>query len=107
MSKKQIIKLICLNLGIALLNVILFSRGLVGLTIGKDALMSAFAVTEIVMSIIAFGYGNYSLLFKEAEVKLLKGGELTDPRDYIEALEQRRSKKVFDVLYSHEINYND
>ena len=104
MSKKQIIKLICLNLGIALLNVILFSRGLVGLTIGEDALMSAFAVTEIVMSIIAFGYGNYSLLFKEAEVKLLKGGELTDPRDYIEALEQRRSKKVFDVDISSAID---
>ena len=32
MSKKQIIKLLCLNLGIALLNVILFSAGFVGCT---------------------------------------------------------------------------
>lgn len=97
MSKKQIIKLICLNLGIALLNVILFSRGLVGLTLGGDALVTAFAVTEIVMSVIAFGYGNYTLLFKEPEVRLLKGGELNEIKDYVEALEERRDKKVFET----------
>ncbi len=97
MSKKQIIKLICLNLGIALLNVILFSRGLVGLTLGGDALVTAFAVTEIVMSVIAFGYGNYTLLFKETEVRLLKGGELNEIKDYVEALEERRDKKVFET----------
>ncbi len=96
MSKKQIIKLICLNLGLALLNVVLFSKGLVGLTLGGDALITALAVTDIVMSLIAFGYGNYSLLFKQQEVKLLKSGELMEPKDYIEALEDRKDKKVFE-----------
>lgn len=96
MSKKQIIKLICLNLGIALLNVILFSRGFVGLTIGGNTVLTAFAVTEIVMSVIAFFYGNYTILFKEPEIQLYKGAELTDCKDYIEALEERREKKVFE-----------
>ena len=98
MSKKQIIKLICLNVGIALLNVILFSRGLVGLTLGGDALLTALGVTAIVMSVIGFGYGNYTLLFKEPEqnVLLFKGGELSETKDYVAALEERRDKKIFE-----------
>ena len=58
MSKKQIIKLLCLNLGIALLNVILFSAGFVGLNFSGDALTTALGVTVIVMSIVTFFYGN-------------------------------------------------
>ena len=100
MSKKQIIKLICLNLAIALVNVVLFSRGLVGLTLGGDALLTALGVTDIVMSLIAFGYGNYSILFKEPEIKLLKSGELVDAKDYTDALDQCRSKKVFETEIS-------
>lgn len=46
MSKKQIIKLLCLNLGIALLNVILFSAGFVGLNFSGDALTTALGVTD-------------------------------------------------------------
>lgn len=96
MSKKQIIKLICLNLGIALLNVVLFSRGLVGLTFGGDAIITALAVTVIVMSIITFFYGNFKLLFKAPTMQLYKGAELTESKDYIGALEERREKKVFE-----------
>ncbi len=98
MSKKQLIKLLCLNLGLALVNIILFSRGFVGLTFGDDALLTALAVTVIVMSVIFFGYGNYKLLFSEPEVKLLKGGELTETKDYIQALDERHGKKVFDPM---------
>lgn len=57
MSKKQIIKLLCLNLGIALLNVILFSAGFVGLNFSGDALTTALGVTVIVMSIVTFSMG--------------------------------------------------
>ena len=53
-QKKQIIKLLCLNLGIALLNVILFSAGFVGLNFSGDALTTALGVTVIVMSIVTF-----------------------------------------------------
>lgn len=96
MSRKQIIKLICLNLAIALLNVILFSRGFVGLTFDGDALLTAFAVTEIVMSVIAFGYGNYKILFAEPEMKLLGKTELKETDDYIQMLESVRGKRTFD-----------
>ncbi len=96
MPKKQIIKLICLNLGIALVNVILFSRGLVGLTFGVNTFMTAFAITEIVMSVIAFFYGNYTILFKTPEIQLYKGAELSESKDYINALDQMREKKVFE-----------
>ena len=98
MSKKQIIKLICLNLALALVNVVLFSRGLVGLTFDGNALVTALAITEIVMSVLIFGYGNYKILFEEPEVKLLKGSDLTETKDYIEALDERHGKKVFDPL---------
>lgn len=96
MPKKQIIKLICLNLGIALINIILFSRGLAGLTFGVNTIMTAFAVTEIVMSVIAFFYGNYTLLFKSPEIQLYKGAELSESKDYINALDEMREKKIFD-----------
>lgn len=92
-------KLIGLNLGIALLNVILFSKGLVGLSFSESALKTALAVTTVVMSLIAFGYGNYTLLFSEKPeptVQLLRGTEFTSPQDYIDALQEKRGKGVFD-----------
>ena len=97
MSWKDILKLIGLNVGIAVVNVILFSRGLIGLTLGTDALLTAIGVTEIVMSIMAFGYGNYRLLFSEpSQPRLYKGEELAEPKSYVEALEERKDKKVFE-----------
>ncbi len=97
--KKRWWKVLLLNIGIALLNVILFSKGMVGLTFGGDALITAIAVTAIVMSAVAFGYGNYVLLFREpAEepLPLLKGSETMQPKDYIEALQERRGKGAFE-----------
>ena len=105
MSKKQIIKLLCLNLGIALLNVILFSAGFVGLNFSGNAFTTALGVTVIVMSIVAFLYGNYTILFKQPSIQLFKNtGELVDDKDYIDALEERREKKVFDEEISNAID---
>ncbi len=97
--KNRLIKLICLNLGIALLNVILFSKGLVGLSFAGGALQAALSVTAVVMSLVAFSWGNYTLLFsekKEPLVLLLKGSELTKPADYVDSLAEKRGKGVFD-----------
>ena len=99
LMKNRAIKLILLNLGIALLNIILFSKGLVGLSFAGGALAAAFAVTTIVMSVIAFGYGNYTLLFsekKQPEVQLLRSGELRTPEDYSQALQGKKGQGVFD-----------
>ena len=97
--KDRAIKLILLNLGIALLNVILFSKGLVGLSFTGGALSAAFAVTTVVMSLIAFGYGNYTLLFsdkKEPQMQLLRSGELRSSEDYVQSLQSRKGNGVFD-----------
>lgn len=104
MSKKQIIKLLCLNLGIVLVNVILFSTGFVGLNFGGDAFMTALGVTDIVMSLIAFFYGNYTIMFKQPSIQLFKNAELIDDKDYIAALEERREKKIFDSEISNAID---
>lgn len=93
--KSRALKLLVLNLVIVLLNVILFSKGIVGLSFSGGALSAAFAATDIVMSIIAFFYGNYVLLFHEPSepepaVQFLKGNELSKPQEYIDALEEKR-----------------
>lgn len=103
MSKKQIIKLLCLNLGIVLVNIILFSSGFVGLNFSGDAVITALGVTAIVMSFIAFFYGNYTILFKQPSIQLFKNAELTEDKDYISALEERREKKIFDAEISNAI----
>lgn len=95
LSKKQIIRLILLNLGIVLLNVILFSKGLIGLTLGGSILATAFGITAIIMSVIAFFWGNISLLFKKPTPTLYIGTELTNEKDYTQALAEKRDKKVF------------
>lgn len=99
MMKNRILKLICLNFGVALLNVVMFSKGLVGLSFAGDALQVALAVTTIVMSLIVFCYGNYALLFHEKPepaVQFLRGSEFTEPEDYIEALTEKKGNGVFD-----------
>lgn len=99
--KHRVLKLVCLNLGIVLLNIILFSEGLVGLSFGGGALQTALAVTVVVMSVLIFGYGNYTLLFAEEKtpeptVQLLKGDEQMKPQEYLEALNARKGRGVFE-----------
>ena len=97
--KNRALKIICLNLGIALLNIVMFSKGLVGLAFTGGALSAALAGTVIVMSLVAFFYGNYVLLFSERKdppVILLKGSELSKPEEYIASLREKRGRGVFD-----------
>lgn len=97
--KNRAFKIICLNIGIALLNIIMFSKGLVGLSFAGGALMAALSATVIAVSLMAFFYGNYTLLFSETPqpmIQLLKGNELSQPKDYIESLESKKGNGVFD-----------
>ncbi len=97
--KYRALKIICLNLAIALLNIIMFSKGLVGLSFTGSALSAAFAVTTVVMSLIAFGYGNYTLLFsekKEPKIQLLRNGDMRTTDDYTQALQSKKEYHVFD-----------
>ena len=98
MDKKKVLWLILLNIGLLLWNVVLFSPGLIGLTIGADALLTAFGITDIVMSLIGFGWGNYHLLFSEktTDMKLYKGNDVILAKDFIAALENQKDKKIFE-----------
>ena len=98
--KNRAIKLLILNLVIALLNIVFFSKGMVGLSFSGGAFSAALAATVIVMSLIAFGYGNYTLLFTESEkpepvIQFLKKNELSKPEEYIDALEEKRKDNPF------------
>jgi parvulin-like peptidyl-prolyl isomerase len=91
---KKIIKLLCLNIGIAAVDTILFSPGLLGIgIIGASAFETALSATTIFMSIVIFGYGNYNLLKKE---KIIQIGEIKTADDCIYALNQNYGKRIFE-----------
>lgn len=90
----KLIKIGGLNIGIALVDTVLFSPGLLGLQIGGgNALITAFGATTIVMSIIVFLTGNYRLIVKKE--KTVRTNEIKTPGDCLEALGQYHNKKVF------------
>lgn len=94
MEKGKMIKLISLNLSIVVLNVILFSPGLVGMGIGKGSIFDrTLALTIIIMSIILFIVGNYMLIVERKQK--VKVREIETVFDYINALEQNKDKKAF------------
>lgn len=93
MSKKQIIKLVGLNLGIAVLNVIIFSRGILDIRIGSSTFESALGITLIIMSIGIFAIGNYKILIEKEEK--IKSNEIKTSFDCINGLQQNKGKKTF------------
>lgn len=95
MITKKILKLAGLNIGIAILNIILFSPGLLNIQMrGSDALSAAIGGTAIFMSLVVFIYGNYKLISeKERTIQI---SDIKNPEDYILALKQAYGKKTFD-----------
>jgi hypothetical protein len=62
-ERKKHIKIAGLNLGIAALDIIIFSPGLLGIELfGRSALEAAFGWTMIFLSAVGIIYGNYRLL---------------------------------------------
>lgn len=89
------LKLAGLNLGIALLNILLFSPGLFNIQIGgTHPLSTAIGGTAIFMSIVLFFYGNYKLIAQKDETIQLS--DIKTSEDYIIALNQAYGKKTFD-----------
>lgn len=94
MELEKIIKIIGLNIGIALVNIIIFSPGILGLTLkGEDSLKVAIGITVLVMSIIIFIVGNYKLLAVQSTV--YKATEIKTMEECVEALEHNRRKHTF------------
>lgn len=78
------IKLLGLILGVAVLNILVLSPGLLGVKIGDSALSTAFGVTILFASALVLLYGSYVLLFKSPVVIPVK--EIKSHDDYVEAL---------------------
>lgn len=94
-SIEKIIKILCLNIGIGVADIILFSPGLLGIEIiGASALETAFGATAIFMSVIIFVFGNYKLLIEEE--KIIQANEIKTADDCIDALNQNYDKKIFE-----------
>lgn len=94
MDNKKIIKLLALNISIALINLILFSKGLVGISFGESSvLLVALGMTSILMSGVVFFYGNYRIVIDKPKVieKLI----LNTREDLIAALKAVNGKKTF------------
>ncbi|MGL4345438.1 MAG: hypothetical protein ACRCTE_09590 [Cellulosilyticaceae bacterium] len=94
MRGEKILKLLGLNIGVAIVNVVVFSPGLLGFSLGEaSVLQTAIALTVMVMSGIIFCFGNYLLIFKKVEI--IRTDTLETVVDYINALEQNQHKKIF------------
>lgn len=88
MKSNAIWKLLAFNLGFAVLEVVLFSRGL--LNLGANPLA---AVIAAVLSVAAFIGVNYWLLSSGEKPRAVKSGKLRDAQDYRDALEGWESQK--------------
>jgi len=65
MKKNRVLKLFILNSSIMFANILVFSRAFFGVVLGSGALATSFGIMTIVMSTIAFFYGNIKLLSKK------------------------------------------
>jgi len=88
------IKLLGLILGVAALNVVVLSPGLLGVKIGGSALETASGVALLVASALAVLYGSYVVLFKQPVIVPVK--QLQTHEDYAEALAYYRRVRVLE-----------
>ena len=94
MNSKKILKVAIFSLVIAIINIVLFSPGFIGIKIGgTSTFTTAFGATAVLMSIVVFIFGNYKLLTEKERV--LRATEIKSAEDYIYALEQNYRKKTF------------
>lgn len=95
MDRKKLIKLSCLNLGIATANIITFSPRLIGLgLLGVSALETALGITFIFLSGAGLAYGNYELLTRPKKED--QTNKTWTVEDYIEALNIHSGLKTFE-----------
>lgn len=95
MTKKQIVRAAVLNGSIVIVDVLLLSKGFFNLLSRDNIILSAIGISVIVMSVLFFFYGNYTILLKQPTTKLYKASELQDYDDYIGALNDCPNQKIF------------
>jgi hypothetical protein len=94
-STKRIIKIAFLNISIAIINVAIFSKGLINIQLsGSSSIRCAFGYTVIMMSILIFIYGNYKLLI--AKVKAAPAMGIKSIEYCIDSLKEICDKETFE-----------
>jgi hypothetical protein len=92
---EKIIKILGLNIGIAIVDIIIFSQGFLGIEIvGGSTFDTAFGSTIILMSIIVLVFGNYKLIIEKE--KIIQTSEIKTAEDCINALKQNYDKRIFE-----------
>lgn len=95
MGTKKILKITCFNMMIAVINIILFSPGLLSIQIGGTSTFeTSFGATAILMSLVVFIFGNFKLLTEKE--KIIQTNDIKTKEDYINALKLTYSKKTFE-----------
>lgn len=94
MGTDKIIKLAMLNIGIAIFDIVLFSEGFMHIEVGGTSVFeTAVGVTTMIMSVLIFAYGNYSLL--SAKKARIQEREINSLEECINALKKHNIKKTF------------
>lgn len=100
----KFVKLLFLNVFIIVLNIVVFSKGLLGIHIGKNVFSTIIGVTAIVFSVIAFIWGNISILFSNKRTSVINNrknnkDDVSDSgkalAENISALSKQWNKKTF------------
>ncbi|WP_343249264.1 hypothetical protein [Diplocloster hominis] len=100
MSQKQIVKLVCLNLGIVLFNIVVFSEGMLNLWGSQSLIVRALCITIVVVSLLVFCYGNYRIIFKGNKTQIYRKDEFAKPEDYLDVLKDS-AKRTFEDETDH------
>ncbi|MFZ7120670.1 MAG: hypothetical protein ACOWWH_06945 [Eubacteriaceae bacterium] len=94
MNNRKAIRILILNFSLAVVNIIIFSPGLIGLRLtGGSIFDTALASTILFLDIAIFIYANYLILTKQQKVILSR--ELKNMEDYESALNAHKNNKTF------------
>lgn len=96
---KKAMKILSLNVGLGVVDTIIFSPGLLAIGIvGTGVFEMAFGTTAALMSAVVFIVGNYKLLTEKE--KIIRTNEIKTIEECIEALNQNSDKKTFQKVIS-------
>lgn len=99
MKKNKIIKIIIFNICLVLIDIILFSEGLIGLKINDiNVLKKSLAITLIFMNVICFIYINYKLLNSKAIKHDYNLNKIDNNTDYVNIISKLMNKKYYNNL---------
>ncbi|WP_239616538.1 hypothetical protein [Cohnella mopanensis] len=90
----KFIKLLGLIVGVAVVNVLVLSPGLIGVAIGENALSTAVGITLLFASALILLYGSYVLLFQPPVILPIK--EIVTHEDYVVSLTRYRRVKTLE-----------